>query len=100
MRNNSVKLFFEFGPVVQTSFKKFLIWSSGGHPAHGGANHLYNFEGAHHGSNSCEVILKIGLVVQDEMLFKEKSLRMDVLTNGPLLGTLTFRNFSFAYKGS
>ena len=30
MRNNSV-FFFKFGPVVQeTSFKGFLIWSSGG----------------------------------------------------------------------
>ena len=31
MRNNCVKLF-EFGPVVQMSFKKILIWSSGGPP--------------------------------------------------------------------
>ena len=31
MRNNSVKLFFKFGPVVQeeVSIKRFLIWSSG-----------------------------------------------------------------------
>ena len=32
--NNYVKLFFEFGSVVQEemTFKIFLIWSSGGHP--------------------------------------------------------------------
>ena len=30
-RNNSVKVFFEFGPVVQEEmlFKRFLIWSYG-----------------------------------------------------------------------
>ena len=36
---------------VKMSFKRFLIWSSCGPPAH-----LCNFERGHHGEHSCEVI--------------------------------------------
>ena len=35
MRNDSV---IEFGPVVQMSFKRFLIWSSGGPPVQWSGN--------------------------------------------------------------
>ena len=35
-------------------------------------NHLCNFEKGHHGEHSCEVLMKFGPVVQEDMLFKEK----------------------------
>ena len=57
MRNNSVKVF-EVGPVVQElSFKRFLIWSSGGPPVWCSKTiYAIYFERGHHGEHSCEVI--------------------------------------------
>ena len=43
-----------------------------------GEEHLCTFGRGHYGKPSCEVIFKFGLVVQDEMSFKEKDYqRMD-----------------------
>ena len=62
--------YFEFGPVVQMSFKRFLIWSSGG-PCSGVGPLMQIWLRALWGTFMWSY-LKFGPVVQ-EMLFNEKS---------------------------
>ena len=77
MRNNSLKLFFEFGPVVQMLFKRF-IWSSGSPPVQwSGAIYAILKEGSM-GNN--HVKLYSNLDQWFKMSFKEKKYRRRLIT--------------------
>ena len=58
MKINYVKLFFEFGPVVQEvlMFKRFLYLELLQPICSVEQNHLCNVERGHNGEHSCEVI--------------------------------------------